>query len=524
VEEGTSKTTRRDAIKYIIGGAIASACPISGSAEWVSNSAALPANGSPPPEEPFETRLDSESNTVCHQVRDGMHFTLPKPSAEYEVVIVGGGPSGLMAAYRLRDTNFLLIEKEPRLGGDALSEEWQRQWYSTGSAYAEGDELRELCREIGMTIHPIKSVDNAIINGKLVEHFWEGGFQDAPWPESVRKSFAQFQTDMKAMDTAKNAKQLDAMPFADLLKPYAPEVKLWYDNFGPNNWGADAENTSALVGAESVLWGGGMDSGRYTWPGGLGRISMALEEALEKAGHGRILKNATVVHATNAGDGVEVSYWVNREPVTVRARAAIVACPKQLGKHIVEGLPSAQFQAMNALRYAPYLVVNVCLREVVYNRSYDTDIPAPSIVVDFNVADWVMNRDNPETRRPSVLTCYVPRPEPDRVRLLDDQYVISFGRQVVDLLNTWFPGTREKVEEVRIFRRGHPLFMSAPGVTTELAPEIRKPFGRIFFGHSDAEGDVSSYETALEAANRTSREARQVLEKYAAKSVAGLNV
>ena len=503
------KTTRRDAIKYIIGGAMASACPMT--------APPLRAGSGNSP----KVLLTSEGNTVCHEVRDGGQFRLPKPSADYEVAIVGGGPSGLMAAYRLRDTNFLLIEKESRLGGDALSEQWKAHWYATGSAYAEGRELEEFCREIGMTIYPVKSVDNAIIEGKLVERFWEGGYRDAPWPDSTKNSFAKFRKDMLAIDTGRNLEKLDATPFADVLKPYAPEIKLWFDNFGPNNWGAAPEDTSALIGVESIKWGGGMDPSRYTWPGGLGRISMALEDTLNKAGQGRILKDAVVIHVRNAGEGVEVSYVAGGEPVTVRARAAIVACPKQIGKHIVEGLPAAQLQAMNALRYAPYLVVNVCLRGVVYNGSYDTEIPAPSIIVDFNVADWVVNRDNRDTRRPQVLTCYVPRPEAERVRFLDDQYVTGFGGQVVESLNTWLPGSRDRVEEVRIFRRGHPLFMSAPGVTTRLAPEIRKPFGRIFFGHSDSEGDVSSYETALEAANRTSREARSALEKRSAWSAVG---
>ncbi|HEV2175891.1 MAG TPA: FAD-dependent oxidoreductase [Terriglobia bacterium] len=503
------KPNRRQAIKYLIAGAAASACPIPeevlARGDWTQGAGA-----------PVHAQLESEINTICHKVRDGAQFALPKPSAEHEVVIVGGGPSGLMAAYRLRSQDVLLLEKEPRLGGDALSEEWQGEWYSTGSAYADGEALEALCREIGMEIYRIKSVDAAIINGRLVPSFWEGGFRESPYPESVKKSFAKFQADMKGIDTEKSAEKLDSMTFAEILSPYAPEVKLWFDNFGPNNWGADTENTSALVGVESAQWGGGLSSRRYTWPGGLGRISAALEAAINKAGSGRIRKNATVVSVENAGSGVLVSYFHDQELITVRARAAIIACPKHIGKHIIKGLPTEQFQAMNAMRYAPYLVINACARQVIYNGSYDTDIPAPSPIVDFNVAGWVVERDSKETKRRQVLTCYVPRPEADRVQILDDAYVLGFGQKVVELLNTWFPGAREKIEEVHIYRRGHPLFMSAPGVTTRLAPKIRQPFGNVFMAHSDSEGDVSTYESAQQAANRTAAQVMQALKKRAA--------
>lgn len=491
-------TSRRQAIRYLIGGAVAAACPIP-TGLWAYGGSETP------------TRLHGESNAVCHKVRDGAQFQLPQPDKECEVLIVGGGPSGLCCAYRLRDVNFLLLEKEPRLGGNATSEEWNGHWYSTGAAYGSNEELEKLCVEIGMQIHRIRSVDAAIIYGQLVPEFWTVGLWKSPYPESAKKNFVRFVSDMKALDTRKNAEKLDAMSFADLLRPYGPELKLWFDNFGPNNWGADAENTSALIGAQSVYWGGGVEPNRFTWPGGLGRISMALEAAIEKAGAGRLRTNATVIRVESRGEKAHISYFDGDQLRTVAAKGVIVACPKFIGKKIVRGLLAEQYRAMDAMRYAPYLVVNVCSREVIYNGSYDTNIPAPSPIVDFNVADWVENRNNQDTKREAVLTCYVPRPESERAQILSDDYVLSFGERVVEQLNTWFPGGREKIEEVRIYRRGHPMFLAAPGVLTRLAPKIRQPFGNVLFAHSDSEGGISEFAGALKAADRATRQVKQLL-------------
>src|SRR5207248_5367546 len=133
-----------------------------------------------------------EENKLCHKVRDGGEFAFPKSSGEHEIVIIGGGPSGLIAAYRLRDADFVLLEKEPRLGGNAISEQWRGEWYFTGAAYQGDEDVQALCRELEMQIYPIRSVDAGIINNTLVPEFWNEGFWKFPYPEKVKKNFARF--------------------------------------------------------------------------------------------------------------------------------------------------------------------------------------------------------------------------------------------------------------------------------------------------------------------------------------------
>src|SRR5271168_2645476 len=247
--------TRRDFLKFVVAGSVAAGCPV--------NHLLLAAESGPKPQ------VDGDHFAICHEVRDGQQFDKPAVSSRHDVVIVGGGVSGMSAAYFLRGRDFLLLEKEPHWGGNAYLEEYQGQAFAVGSAFDEKDSASEkLAREIGLIELPIDSGDPTIVAGKWVPDTWLGGLDQLPYSEAVRESFKKFRAEMKALDPEKNAQQLDSVPLTNYLKGYAPEIKQWWDAYGLSNWGAKSEDSSALVAVGDLQDMTADEDVRRTLPGG----------------------------------------------------------------------------------------------------------------------------------------------------------------------------------------------------------------------------------------------------------------
>ena len=477
--------SRRDFIKFVVAGSVVAGCPID---------QALVA--APPP----EASVHGEHNEICHAVRDGQRFDRPPGSRRADVVIVGGGVSGLSAAYFLQKYNFLLLEKEPHWGGNAYVEDFEGQVYGTGSAFESmGTPGTHLAAELGMKMLRVDDPDPTLVNGTWVADTWRSGLDHLPYPLAVRRSFKTFRDAMMKIDVAARKEELDNQPFSKYTSGYARQISQWWDGYGPSNWGARTKDTSAFVALETLQSiAGDRPDDRITWPGGLGAITKTLSDILLRSRSESMLSAATVVAVEPQKDEVHISYARDGKMETVAARAVIMATPKFITWRLVAGIPEAQIAAMRKIRYIPYPVVNLIFDKPVYHRAYDTWCPGNTFT-DFVVADWTIRNEVGYKPKYNILSCYTPLQEFERGRLLTEEGSRELAANVLRDFQKLLPAFRTDPLEVHIYRRGHPMFMATPGNYTATIPAARGPLERVFFGNADSAGPESLTSGAIAA-------------------------
>lgn len=491
-------TNRRDFIKFVVAGAVAAGCPI-------------PLKAVP---EESKTEVDGEHNEICHQVRDGQVFTRPASSANYDVVIVGGGVSGMTAAYLLRDKKFLLLEKEPHWGGNSYLEEFHGVAYATGGAFLEmNGGAAEFSKSLGLEQLPIANWDGMIANGKFVPDCWGDHIDDIPYSANVREAFKKFRDEVLKIDVRGRFKELDLQPLTDFLKGYPKELTEWWDGYGPSNWGAKSAETSALIALMELHFISGLNrkDERVTLPGGIGALNRRLSEVLNQEHKEQMQLSSTIVSVSQTKNGVDITYIQNGEPKTVTAKAVIMATPKFITARIVEGMPTTQKDAIHKMRYIPYAVVNLIYDKPVFNRGYDTWCPGGNRFTDFIVADWTVRNQPGYKQKYNILTCYTPLDEDERGYLLTESGSKLIAEEVLTDFKKLLPETNVDPIEVHIYRRGHPMYKSLPGNFTKVQPLVRVPMERIAFANTDSEGPVSATGEGIKAAHRAVDEVNKML-------------
>jgi protoporphyrinogen oxidase len=323
----------------------------------------------------------------------------------------------------------------------------------------------------------------------------------------VREAFKKFRKEMLAIDIAKRETELGNAPATDLFKGYPPELTLWWDGYGASSWGGRVEDSAAAPIVDSLHGMAAPDrkDDRYTWPGGLGALSKKLVDMLQPKHAQRMLTNVTIVAVVTDKDTVNVTYMNGEELKTVSAKAVIMATPKYITRRIVEGIPEKQDAAMQQMRYIPYALVNLIFDKEIHRKGFDNWCPGNSFT-DFIVADWVIRNQQGYKPKYNILSCYTPLREEDRRLLLTEPNARKVAGNVIKDFQKLLPAFNVDPVEVHIYRRGHAMYMSTPGLYTKVQPLLRTPMDRVFFANTDAEGPFSSTTFAITGARRVVKE------------------
>jgi hypothetical protein len=453
----------------------------------------------------------------------------PAPREEVDVAVVGGGLSGLAAAYMLREYEPVVFDLRSRFGGAAQGEVWNGTQYSLGSAYVitpdAGTFLDDFYREL--RLDQVVRVDgddaNVELGGKILESIFDVPLQDPELAEAFRRyrqvvelyageSYPDIPPPalgdgrLNELDRRTLKEDIERAMGMRVPQPLAGYIQAYcYSSFA-----AGWEEISAASGWNFLA---AEEFGRWVFPGGNAYIARQLFEALARM-EGNLPGGSSPKHLRGgcavidvrlvAGDRVQVTYVDARGNChSLLAKRVVMACPKLTAKHIIHDLPALDERksaAMFALEYRAYAVVNVLLDAPVDLDFYDiylhmgpgypsgeAEVEELSRVTDLLNGHFARKKDLGR----SVFTLYWPLPfDSGRWTLLHEDGFFNYARSLAPQIRRMLELHRlpeSAVKQVRMTRWGHPIPIARPGLIADGVTEsLRRPLAdRIYFINQD---------------------------------------
>jgi hypothetical protein len=481
----------------------------------------------------IEGRIVGASARVGHLLRDGAP-RLPVDAAveRCDVVVVGGGVSGLAAAWRLRAASLsvLVVELEPTVGGTSASGDTGVTRYPWGAHYTAAPNVEaraplKLLSDIG-AVTGWDAAGRPVFDPKLLCHapaerlFYEGAWHEGLTPDGL--SAAEIEEIERFDDVTNELVELvgaDGRPAFTIpldLSSRDPEILAldditmadWLDQRGftsafvrwsvryacLDDFGGVPEDVSAWAGlhyfAARKLRSAELEGSHFlVWPEGNGRLVRALAEL----GAPRVLTRSLARSVQATRDGVEVEV-VDAAALVVRrvaARAAVVAAPAFVTRRIVAACPELPTRSAS-----PWVVANLHV-----DWPFDPDRPWDSVLYGAEGLGYVDARHQmTDLRDGTVLTYYRAYGEPDvraaRAALVDRPWESLVADALADLAPA-HPGLAEEVSRVDVMIWGHGMPRPRPGF---LGPRPFEPVvqlgPRVAWAHVD-QGGMALFEEAL---------------------------
>lgn len=300
------------------------------------------------------------------------------------IIILGGGPTGLAAAYKLSQMgkHFILIEKEKYLGGLSVTRQCKKYLYEYGphAFHLKDKNIIDWLKNIlGDDFRIIPTNTQVFIDGKLLTYPLRAGelfrkvspilgfkiIFDYLW-ENFKKLFSNHEwQNFQEWGIANLGKTLYKMSFGDYtakvwgMNPNKLSVKLATNKLSKLNLREIIAKTIGFKGKEQPLF-----FKKYLYPKkGMAAIFSRMSETIENGGE--IFLDSKVVHLkTKNHQVVAVTFEKNGAKKEIACGQVISTFPiKQLAGMINDSLDKKTVLAADKLNYRDLIIVYVAVAE-----------------------------------------------------------------------------------------------------------------------------------------------------------------
>ncbi|MFQ5933671.1 MAG: flavin monoamine oxidase family protein, partial [Dehalococcoidia bacterium] len=291
---------------------------------------------------------------------DGDPSKIPQDNSSkvLDTAIVGAGLAGLTLAYRLKDRDILLLEKEDVCGGRTISRKMGEYVYNAGAQVIIGKESlpAKLADELGVKYTLIRKTKIPIhMKGKLVAASSEPSFLwqlPIPLMEKVKLGLKilgmrrryGYLSDELADPSDPTIRELDSVTMDRFIGTSHPDVKALWDvlSMGANTM--LSHEVAALQPVSTFLHFAGDE---HYVEGGTWELTKALWDRVKE----KTETSAEVQDVAQKDGLVEVTYDHAGQEKTVRARKCAIAVPGPLVLNMIKDLPDWKRETLSEIDF-----------------------------------------------------------------------------------------------------------------------------------------------------------------------------